>query len=207
MFLVLFFVFFFSQSLQEPILASNLRWVVAGFLSHHHNHHHLSLKRKNLKNPTFFSSFEVAISGWFLFFEELILPSFNVCVWFAFVGFCSSFDLYELWELGLIPLQKDQIFLCSQMVNFWFFFSSQLKKKKMTRKKIQIKKIDNIAARQVAFSKRRKGLFKKAKELAILCDAEIGLFVFSASGKLFDYASSRFFLSLNSKISIAKIES
>ncbi|XP_022141962.1 MADS-box protein JOINTLESS-like isoform X2 [Momordica charantia] len=60
----------------------------------------------------------------------------------------------------------------------------------MTRKKIQIKKIDNIAARQVAFSKRRKGLFKKAKELAILCDAEIGLFVFSASGKLFDYASS-----------------
>ncbi|KAL0559840.1 hypothetical protein IC582_000220 [Cucumis melo] len=62
----------------------------------------------------------------------------------------------------------------------------------MTRKKIQIKKIDNIAARQVAFSKRRKGLFKKAKELAILCDAEIGLLVFSASGKLFDYASSRF---------------
>ncbi|KAE8645819.1 MADS-box protein SVP isoform X1 [Cucumis sativus] len=60
----------------------------------------------------------------------------------------------------------------------------------MTRKKIQIKKIDNIAARQVAFSKRRKGLFKKAKELAILCDAEIGLLVFSASGKLFDYASS-----------------
>lgn len=65
----------------------------------------------------------------------------------------------------------------------------------MTRKKIQIKKIDNIAARQVAFSKRRKGLFKKAKELAILCDAEIGLLVFSASGKLFDYASSRFSLS------------
>lgn len=64
----------------------------------------------------------------------------------------------------------------------------------MTRKKIQIKKIDNIAARQVAFSKRRKGLFKKAKELAILCDAEIGLLVFSASGKLFDYASSRFLL-------------
>ncbi|XP_054777572.1 MADS-box protein JOINTLESS-like isoform X2 [Prosopis cineraria] len=60
----------------------------------------------------------------------------------------------------------------------------------MTRKKIEIKKIDNIAARQVAFSKRRKGLFKKAKELATLCEAEIGLMVFSSTGKLYDYASS-----------------
>ncbi|KAK4252754.1 hypothetical protein QN277_014303 [Acacia crassicarpa] len=60
----------------------------------------------------------------------------------------------------------------------------------MTRRKIAIKKIENLAARQVAFSKRRKGLFKKAKELSTLCDAEIALFVFSASGKLFDYAST-----------------
>ncbi|KAI9079268.1 hypothetical protein K1719_038753 [Acacia pycnantha] len=60
----------------------------------------------------------------------------------------------------------------------------------MTRKKIEIKKIDNITARQVTFSKRRRGLFKKAKELATLCDAEIGLIVFSSTGKLYDYASS-----------------
>ncbi|XP_028780369.1 MADS-box protein JOINTLESS-like [Neltuma alba] len=60
----------------------------------------------------------------------------------------------------------------------------------MTRRKIAIKKIENVAARQVAFSKRRKGLFKKAKELSTLCDAEIALLVFSASGKLFDYAST-----------------
>ncbi|XP_022922526.1 MADS-box protein SVP-like isoform X1 [Cucurbita moschata] len=60
----------------------------------------------------------------------------------------------------------------------------------MTRQKIQIKKIDNIAARQVTFSKRRRGLFKKAHELATLCDADIALIVFSASGKLFDYSSS-----------------
>ncbi|XP_054790419.1 MADS-box protein JOINTLESS-like [Prosopis cineraria] len=60
----------------------------------------------------------------------------------------------------------------------------------MTRKKIEIKKIDNIAARQVTFSKRKKGLFKKAKELATLCEAEIGLMVFSSTGKLYDYASS-----------------
>uniref|UniRef100_A0A0R0FWV7 MADS-box domain-containing protein n=1 Tax=Glycine max TaxID=3847 RepID=A0A0R0FWV7_SOYBN len=60
----------------------------------------------------------------------------------------------------------------------------------MTRKKIPIKKIDNINARQVTFSKRRKGLFKKAQELSTLCDAEIALIVFSATGKLFEYASS-----------------
>ncbi|XP_059445697.1 MADS-box protein JOINTLESS-like isoform X2 [Corylus avellana] len=60
----------------------------------------------------------------------------------------------------------------------------------MTRRKIQIKKIDNTTARQVTFSKRRRGLFKKAMELSTLCDAEIALIVFSSTGKLFHYASS-----------------
>ncbi|XVE49484.1 hypothetical protein DITRI_Ditri01bG0085900 [Diplodiscus trichospermus] len=60
----------------------------------------------------------------------------------------------------------------------------------MTRQKIQIKKIDNTAARQVTFSKRRRGLFKKAHELSTLCDAEIALIVFSATGKLFEYSST-----------------
>ncbi|KAH7654637.1 MADS box transcription factor domain-containing protein [Dioscorea alata] len=60
----------------------------------------------------------------------------------------------------------------------------------MARDKIKIKKIDNATARQVTFSKRRRGLFKKAQELAILCDVDVGLIVFSASGKVFDYASS-----------------
>ncbi|CAJ1936132.1 unnamed protein product [Sphenostylis stenocarpa] len=60
----------------------------------------------------------------------------------------------------------------------------------MTRKRIQIKKIDNISSRQVTFSKRRKGLFKKAQELSTLCDADIALIVFSATSKLFEYASS-----------------
>ncbi|KAE8009265.1 hypothetical protein FH972_005713 [Carpinus fangiana] len=60
----------------------------------------------------------------------------------------------------------------------------------MTRRKIQIKKIDNTTARQVTFSKRRRGLFKKARELSTLCDAEIAVIVFSSTGKLSDYASS-----------------
>ncbi|RWW87611.1 hypothetical protein BHE74_00003554 [Ensete ventricosum] len=47
------------------------------------------------------------------------------------------------------------------------------KEGEMVREKIQIKKIDNTAARQVTFSKRRRGLFKKAAELSVLCDADM----------------------------------
>ena len=65
----------------------------------------------------------------------------------------------------------------------------------MAQRNRQIKKIDNIAARQVTFSKRRKGLFKKARELSTLCDADIALIVFSAADRLFEYASSRYFFS------------
>lgn len=61
----------------------------------------------------------------------------------------------------------------------------------MVRQRIQIKKIDNVTARQVTFSKRRRGLIKKAQELSTLCDAEIGLIVFSSTGKLFEFSNSR----------------
>lgn len=60
----------------------------------------------------------------------------------------------------------------------------------MAREKIKIRKIDNITARQVTFSKRRRGLLKKAEELAVLCDAEVALIIFSATGKLYEFASS-----------------
>ena len=66
----------------------------------------------------------------------------------------------------------------------------------MVRQRIQIKKIDNVTARQVTFSKRRRGLIKKAQELSTLCDAEIGLIVFSSTGKLFEYSNTRFSLYL-----------
>uniref|UniRef100_A0A0D9VQG7 MADS-box domain-containing protein n=1 Tax=Leersia perrieri TaxID=77586 RepID=A0A0D9VQG7_9ORYZ len=60
------------------------------------------------------------------------------------------------------------------------------------RERIAIRRIDNLAARQVTFSKRRRGLFKKAEELSILCDADVGLVVFSATGKLFNFANTRY---------------
>lgn len=62
----------------------------------------------------------------------------------------------------------------------------------MGRGKIAIRRIENSTSRQVTFSKRRKGLIKKAKELAILCDAEVGLVIFSSTGKLYEFASTRF---------------
>lgn len=52
-----------------------------------------------------------------------------------------------------------------------------------------MKRIENPVHRQVTFCKRRAGLLKKAKELSVLCDAEIGLFIFSAHGKLYELAT------------------
>ncbi|XP_057442412.1 MADS-box transcription factor 23-like isoform X2 [Lotus japonicus] len=60
----------------------------------------------------------------------------------------------------------------------------------MGRGKIVIRRIDNSTSRQVTFSKRRNGLLKKAKELAILCDAEVGVVIFSSTGRLYEFASS-----------------
>ncbi|TKW12422.1 hypothetical protein SEVIR_5G034800v4 [Setaria viridis] len=60
----------------------------------------------------------------------------------------------------------------------------------MGRGKIAIQRIDNRTNRQVTFSKRRSGLMKKARELAILCDADVGLIVFSCTGRLYEFTSS-----------------
>ncbi|XP_068651430.1 MADS-box protein SOC1-like isoform X1 [Aristolochia californica] len=61
----------------------------------------------------------------------------------------------------------------------------------MVRGKTQMWRIENTTSRQVTFSKRRNGLLKKAFELSVLCDAEVGLIVFSPRGKLYKFASSR----------------
>ncbi|BAF19063.1 mADS-box transcription factor 55 [Oryza sativa Japonica Group] len=60
----------------------------------------------------------------------------------------------------------------------------------MARERREIRRIESAAARQVTFSKRRRGLFKKAEELAVLCDADVALVVFSSTGKLSQFASS-----------------
>ncbi|XP_077248132.1 MADS-box protein SOC1-like isoform X2 [Tasmannia lanceolata] len=60
----------------------------------------------------------------------------------------------------------------------------------MVRGKTQMRRIENATSRQVTFSKRRNGLLKKAFELSVLCDAEVGLIVFSPRGKLYEFANS-----------------
>ncbi|KAM0042176.1 putative transcription factor MADS-MIKC family [Helianthus debilis subsp. tardiflorus] len=59
----------------------------------------------------------------------------------------------------------------------------------MGRGKIEVKRIENNTSRQVTFSKRRTGLIKKTHELSVLCDAQIGLIVFSSKGKLYEYTT------------------
>nr|ADY03123.1 MADS3 protein [Thujopsis dolabrata] len=61
----------------------------------------------------------------------------------------------------------------------------------MGRGKIEIKRIENTTNRQVTFCKRRNGLLKKAFELSVLCDAEVGLVVFSSRGKMYEYSSQQ----------------
>jgi MADS-box transcription factor len=47
-----------------------------------------------------------------------------------------------------------------------------------------------MGKRQATFCKRRSGLLKKAQELAILCDVQVAVIVFSSTGCLYEYASS-----------------
>ncbi|KAI3953190.1 hypothetical protein MKX01_042185 [Papaver californicum] len=61
------------------------------------------------------------------------------------------------------------------------------RKPSMGREKIEIKRIEKEDVRQVTFSKRRGGVFKKAHELSTLCGAEIAIIVFSPAGKPFSF--------------------
>ena len=79
----------------------------------------------------------------------------------------------------------------------------------MGRNKIQIKKIDNMRDRKVliiinifkiTFYKRRKGLFKKAMELSLLCDSNVLLIVSTEDNT----NSSLYFSSGDNKGSIKK---
>ncbi|PIN05942.1 hypothetical protein CDL12_21511 [Handroanthus impetiginosus] len=54
----------------------------------------------------------------------------------------------------------------------------------MVRGKVEMERIENASSRQVAFSKRRNGLLKKAYEVSVLCDAEVALIIFSEKGRL-----------------------
>ncbi|OIT19807.1 PREDICTED: agamous-like MADS-box protein AGL62 [Nicotiana attenuata] len=51
----------------------------------------------------------------------------------------------------------------------------------------RLAKIENQNNRQVTFSKRRNGVFKKANELVVMTGAEVGLIVFSPANKSYSF--------------------
>ncbi|XP_054778061.1 agamous-like MADS-box protein AGL29 [Prosopis cineraria] len=57
----------------------------------------------------------------------------------------------------------------------------------MGRRKIEMKLVRDSSSRQVTFTKRRNGVFKKANELTTLCGAEVAVIAFSPGGKPFSY--------------------
>nr|BBH96240.1 MADS-box transcription factor [Muscari armeniacum] len=59
----------------------------------------------------------------------------------------------------------------------------------MGRGKIEIRRIENSTNRQVTFSKRRNGLVKKAREISVLCEAQVSVLISSSSGKMSDFCS------------------
>ncbi|XP_047940961.1 MADS-box transcription factor 23-like [Salvia hispanica] len=73
-------------------------------------------------------------------------------------------------------------------------------KKTLGRRKIPMRKIEKKSSLQVAFSKRRGGLFRKAAELSILCGAEIAILVQSPSQKLYAFGSPSDVAALISRI-------
>lgn len=61
------------------------------------------------------------------------------------------------------------------------------KKRTKGRQKIAIEKIQKENDCFATFSKRRLGLFKKSSELSTLCNVDIGVFIFSPTGKPFSF--------------------
>ncbi|XP_019462925.1 PREDICTED: agamous-like MADS-box protein AGL62 [Lupinus angustifolius] len=65
--------------------------------------------------------------------------------------------------------------------------SSSNPKKNKGRRRIEMKMIVKDINLQVTFSKHRIGLFKKTSELCTLCNAKVGLVVFSPANKAFSF--------------------
>ncbi|URE17490.1 hypothetical protein MUK42_12024 [Musa troglodytarum] len=70
------------------------------------------------------------------------------------------------------------------------------------RRRSEIRRIEDNISRQATFSRRRSGLLKKAREISVLCDAEVALSIFSSKDKLYEFSSSRFFFVLPFSIRI-----
>ena len=112
-------------------------------------------------------------------------------------GKTTCMHMYRVRRESKLVKNKDYLlFICFFLFSFSVFDrlagGISAESPPMGRGKIEIKKIENANSRQVTFSKRRNGLLKKAYELGDLCDAEVAVIIFSNTGKLFEFASSRY---------------
>ncbi|KAM3325238.1 hypothetical protein P3S67_000363 [Capsicum chacoense] len=64
------------------------------------------------------------------------------------------------------------------------------KRTEMGRQKIEMKLIEDNEARTVTLSKRKKGLYKKAKEYSTLTGVDVCVVLITANGKAHSYGST-----------------
>ena len=83
-------------------------------------------------------------------------------------------------------------------------------KKTKGRQKIEIKKLENVVDRQVAFSKRKACILNKASDMSTVTGAHIGFVVFSEAGRAYSFGNpsiesvaGRFLPELQSQVSDA----
>ncbi|MCD7447411.1 hypothetical protein HAX54_028483, partial [Datura stramonium] len=57
----------------------------------------------------------------------------------------------------------------------------------MGHNKLVMKKIEDSTSRQHTYSKRKDSIVKKANELAVLCDTDVALLMFSPNGQCRGY--------------------
>ncbi|XP_030515552.1 agamous-like MADS-box protein AGL61 [Rhodamnia argentea] len=62
---------------------------------------------------------------------------------------------------------------------------AETKRQTLGRRRTECKIIEDKAAREVTFSKRHRGMFWKASELAVLCGAEVAIIAYSPHGNPF----------------------
>lgn len=81
------------------------------------------------------------------------------------------------------------VFILSLSLFFSNLFMAGAGKQTRGRQKIEMKLIGDYEDRLVTFSKRRSGIYKKASELVTMCGVQLGLIVFSPTGKAFSFGS------------------
>ena len=122
--------------------------------------------------------------------KEMAMDLHNLEIFSSFLsqyfngdGFLSKFSV-----LFVVSCSKEEFSIC-EISHRNLLLDERFRA--MGRGKIDIRRIENSSSRKVTFSKRRVGLVKKAQELSILCDAQVGLLIVSPAGKLFEYSNPR----------------